>query len=515
MPLSSPPTAVAPFDKGRLSAGITAAATTLYVAPIFKTVAGVRVKQGINTTSGCAIISAGDFTELITYTGISVDAVTKVTTITGLTRGRDPTQTTASGSFAGGTGRIWAKGAKFTVVADVTYFQSGVFTSVANTFTAKQTFADGIDLSGTTKTITVASMTTAQRDAIASPANGMIIYNTTIGIMQQYTGGAWASIGTDATANGSTTVSGKYEEATVAEQGTATATGSTGARLVPAVANLVKTSSGAGDENKLPVLNASGQMASGFIDTSGIAAVPTGSITQWVSKTAPSGWLLCFGQAVSRSTFAALFTAIAPSLGTVTVTIASPAVFSFTAHGLVAGDPIYLTTTGALPTSLAANTLYFLISTGLTADAFRVSATREGVAINTSGSQSGTHTLRSCPFGLGDGSTTFNIVDLRGRFALGFDLMGAGSATTRVTSPTGSNISETAAGAETHVLTTAQLAAHTHKFSDYFDSGGSLSGKRGGAVSNGTSLENTSTVGSNTAHNNMPPYLTLAFIIKT
>jgi hypothetical protein len=66
--------------------------------------------------------------------------------------------------------------------------------------------------------------------------------------------------------NGSTTVKGIFEEATVAEQGSATATGATGARLIPANANLVKTSSGAGDENKIAVLDASGTFANGFID---------------------------------------------------------------------------------------------------------------------------------------------------------------------------------------------------------------------------------------------------------
>jgi len=108
-------------------------------------------------------------------------------------------------------------------------------------------------------------MTTAQRDALASQRG--IIENTTTGTFQQYIGGAWASIGTDATANGSATVAGKYEEATVAEQGTATATGATGARLVPAVANLVKTSSGAGDENKIVVPQSDGTFAEGFLGT--------------------------------------------------------------------------------------------------------------------------------------------------------------------------------------------------------------------------------------------------------
>lgn len=78
---------------------------------------------------------------------------------------------------------------------------------------------------------------------------------------------------------------------------------------------------------------------------------------------------------------------------TATMTIASPAVVSLTSHGLSAGDQIYFTTDGALPTGVVASTIYFVISTGLTTDAFRFSATSGGSAIDTSGSQSGTHTL--------------------------------------------------------------------------------------------------------------------------
>lgn len=83
----------------------------------------------------------------------------------------------------------------------------------------------------------------------------------------------------------------------------------------------------------------------------------------------------------------------AGSRGTVTVTIATPAVFSFTAHGLQAGDQVIFQTTGALPTGLTAGTTYFVLTAGLTASAFEVSTTAGGAAVNTSGTQSGTHTL--------------------------------------------------------------------------------------------------------------------------
>ncbi len=65
--------------------------------------------------------------------------------------------------------------------------------------------------------------------------------------------------------NAAPTVKGIVQIATNAQMGTATATGSTGALLVPPNSQLVKTSSGAGDVNKIPVLNASGQLAAGFL----------------------------------------------------------------------------------------------------------------------------------------------------------------------------------------------------------------------------------------------------------
>lgn len=78
-----------------------------------------------------------------------------------------------------------------------------------------------------------------------------------------------------------------------------------------------------------------------------------------------------------------------------TVSIATPGVVSKVAHGLKAGDKIQFSTTGALPTGLAAATDYFVIAAGLTADAFELAATLGGAAINTTGSQSGVHTVHA------------------------------------------------------------------------------------------------------------------------
>lgn len=93
---------------------------------------------------------------------------------------------------------------------------------------------------------------------------------------------------------------------------------------------------------------------------------------------------------------------------TVMITIASPAVFTTPqAHGYVAGTPISFTTTGALPTGLTAGTIYYVISSGLTSMSFEVATTVGGTAVNTSGSQSGTHTVQ-------DGRLQFRYVDTSG-----------------------------------------------------------------------------------------------------
>lgn len=77
---------------------------------------------------------------------------------------------------------------------------------------------------------------------------------------------------------------------------------------------------------------------------------------------------------------------------TVTLSIATPAVATLSAHGLAVGDPIYFTTTGSLPTGVTASQYYFVTAVP-DANTFRFSAAPYGSDVATSGSQSGTHTL--------------------------------------------------------------------------------------------------------------------------
>lgn len=250
-----------------------------------------------------------------------------------------------------------------------------------------------------------------------------------------------------------------------------------------------------------------------------LAAIPTGIPIPWAGRTGnvPAGFLLCNGQAVSRTTYAALMAVIRLS-ATVTMTIASPCVVTWTAHGLDTGDPIKFTTTGALPTGLTAGTTYYVSK--IDANTFNVTASPGSANINTSGTQSGTHTGVSAPWGDGDGSTTFNVPDLRGRAPFGHDLMGT-TAASRITNAGsgiyGNGLGQTG-GAETVALSTAQMPAHTHSLVNITGfsatTGGSYDFNAGTQVQ-GTTGTATGSQGSGNAHNNMPGAAIFHWIVKT
>lgn len=75
----------------------------------------------------------------------------------------------------------------------------------------------------------------------------------------------------------------------------------------------------------------------------------------------------------------------------VTMTVANPCVVTWTAHGQANGQRVVFRTTGALPTGLLPNTVYFVINA--TTNTFQLAATAGGAAIATSGTQSGSHTI--------------------------------------------------------------------------------------------------------------------------
>lgn len=77
----------------------------------------------------------------------------------------------------------------------------------------------------------------------------------------------------------------------------------------------------------------------------------------------------------------------------VTMTLASPGVIAWTAHGNSVGDRVFLSTTGALYTGLTAGKIY-VVNTVPDADHMTLKSFAE-VVVNTSGTQSGVHTMYS------------------------------------------------------------------------------------------------------------------------
>jgi hypothetical protein len=67
------------------------------------------------------------------------------------------------------------------------------------------------------------------------------------------------------------------------------------------------------------------------------------------------------------------------------------AVLSAAAHGLSAGQAVYLRTSGALPSGLAVLTLYYVDADSLSANTFQVAATPGGTPIAYTGAGTGTH----------------------------------------------------------------------------------------------------------------------------
>ena len=178
------------------------------------------------------------------------------------------------------------------------------------------------------------------------------------------------------------------------------------------------------------VLDATGLPAVDGSQLTGIAdSTPAGVLSPYAGSSAPSGWLLCYGQAVSRTTYSALFAVV------------------------------------------------------------------------------------STTYGVGDGSTTFNLPDLRGRVPLGLDNLGGASANT-VTNAAADSLGGTE-GAETHTLLEAEMPSHTHSYTispDRVDNGTS-SGTTDYWI-NDTGVS-TGSAGSDSPHNNMQPYIALSYIIKT
>lgn len=110
-------------------------------------------------------------------------------------------------------------------------------------------------------------------------------------------------------------------------------------------------------------------------------------------------------------------------------------------------------------------------------------------------------------YGVGNGSTTFNVPNMKGRVPVGYD---SGQTEFDAIGETG--------GAKTHTLTSAQIPAHVHPASSGGFTLGGTSGAyaiQGGATYGfGFDANTAANTGGGGAHNILQPYFTTQYIIK-
>jgi microcystin-dependent protein len=180
-----------------------------------------------------------------------------------------------------------------------------------------------------------------------------------------------------------------------------------------------------------------------------LGVFPVGGETDFAGITAPAGWMLCYGQAINRVTYSDLFSAITAT-ATASTTNTSATLSS------VSTNFVGLGLEGA-----------FVEGAGITAGTTIVSLTSNTITLSNPATATATGvTIRLLPHGRGDGSTTFNVPDRRGRVTAGRDNMG-GSAASRLTSTTvDATKLGSAGGAQTHALTSGEGPTHTHTVTD-------------------------------------------------
>lgn len=272
----------------------------------------------------------------------------------------------------------------------------------------------------------------------------------------------------------------------------------------------------AGAPNLVDILSGN-SLAFAGVKFDNTAIVPPGAELEYDGIFAPTGWYFCDGSAKTRAGDATLLAAI---------TVATT------------GNTHANTTIDNLPIDLRNLGLEgaFIEGTGISLGTTIISvnsATQITVSASVSGSNTGV-ALRILPWGQGDGSTTFNVPDRRGRFVAGRDNMG-GSTAGRLSASTSQGILGTklnaTGGEQAHTLINSELPSITPSFSgntinlgtltsneNYVRAtGGGTSSGAGGVADDAPGQNPTTTIppftpsgsissfGSNGSHNTVPP----------
>lgn len=174
-----------------------------------------------------------------------------------------------------------------------------------------------------------------------------------------------------------------------------------------------------------------------------------GTVLPWSSLVAPNQYVFAYGQEISRTTYPEFYTAI---------TLQSNVICSATSNTLTG-----LADTSQIPLGSPVE-LALCVPAGTTV----VSKTTSTVTLSNPSSVSINAVAVFFPWGNGNGTTTFNVPDLRGYVVAGRNNMG-GTASSRLTttyylnSPDGLGA---AGGSQSHTQTISEMAMHNHSITD-------------------------------------------------
>lgn len=252
--------------------------------------------------------------------------------------------------------------------------------------------------------------------------------------------------------------------------------------------------------------------------------VPVGEVRLYLGEVAPTGWLLCQGQSVANDTYPQLLAVLLQAIekwgragSQASTANASSDEVEATNHGLADGQIVYLSTTGAMPTGLEEDTIYYVVSAS--SNAFQLATEAGGSAISISTNGTGSLSYH----------TAFTLPDLRGRTVIGAGQGLEDDAADPIAGaagpPAGASMTQrdlgTYGGEEAHQLTPTELASHDHtpnsglSFLTRSGSGSTAFNRSEGGSYTIADSDFTSTSGSDTPHNTMPPWVAIQFIVRS
>jgi microcystin-dependent protein len=244
-----------------------------------------------------------------------------------------------------------------------------------------------------------------------------------------------------------------------------------------------------------------------YIDTGGNPSGFTGVVSPYAGSSAPTGWLLCNGAAVSRATYAALFAVCSTTFGI------GDGSTTFNLPNLQNRIPVGVGSATKVAT-FASRSSDVITVTGLTNAANNEFQTGQAIVYHTSGSVITGLTNDTTYYLVRTGNLTFSLATTlaNAQNATVISLSSDGTGTQTFTQTFTTRTLGDYGGEENHAMSSTELLAHTHDI-NFGTANSGAAHSTSGAVQSNAYL--TSSTGGNTSMNIMQPYCVLNYIIKT